>query len=294
MTTAHRERRAETVEPTEPIQAPGRGMTVRTLWPFLAITFGLTWGLGATAVFFPDQVEAIFGEISSSNPLFVVAVYAPAIAGVLLVLRHHGWKGLGAFLGRLTRWRMPLAWWTFVVVGIPAIVYLGAVLSGTIGDPFPFSPWYGVVPAIAMALLLGPIEELGWRGVALPLLQRRFTPLASGVALGAVWAFWHTPSFLMSGTPQSAWSFGPYVVGIVALSVIMTAVFNASGGSLLVAALVHFQAMNPAFPDGQPWDTLVYVVAAVLVVWLNRRTMLVHRVGSTEVVPGDREADLSP
>ncbi|GEM_PF-4526205 len=35
-------------------------------------------------------------------------------------------------------------------------------------------------------LVLGPVEEFGWRGVALPLLQRCFVPLWSDLLLGAV------------------------------------------------------------------------------------------------------------
>ena len=61
----------------------------------------------------------------------------------------------------------------------------------------------------AAALLIGPVEEIGWRGVALPLLQRRYAPLWASLILGAFWGFWHLPAFLLSGTEQSAWSFGP-------------------------------------------------------------------------------------
>lgn len=44
-------------------------------------------------------------------------------------------------------------------------------------NPFPFSPWYGMPPALDLALILGPVEELEGRGVPFPLLQRRFAPL---------------------------------------------------------------------------------------------------------------------
>jgi len=77
-------------------------MKTKTLIPFLALTFGLTWGIAALLIFFTDQVVAIFGEISSSNPLFILAVYSPGIAGVILVWRHYGLKGLGSFFRRLT------------------------------------------------------------------------------------------------------------------------------------------------------------------------------------------------
>jgi membrane protease YdiL (CAAX protease family) len=115
--------------------------------------------------------------------LFILAVYAPGFAGVFLVWRHYGLKGLGSYFRRLTLWRMSVAWWVFLAIGIPVVFYLGAAIKGTIADPFPFSPWHDVVPALAIALLIGPIEEFGWRGVALPLLQRRFAPLWAGLIL---------------------------------------------------------------------------------------------------------------
>lgn len=263
-------------------------MGVRSLIPFLAITFGLTWGLAIVLVLFPDPITAVFGELSMTNPLFILAVYSPGFAGFFLVLRHGGLGGLRAYLGRLLLWRCSVGWYLFIAAGIPALMYVGVALKGTLGDePFPFSPWYGMFPALALALVIGPIEEFGWRGVALPLLQRRYSPFAAGLILGAIWGIWHVPAFLLGGTPQSAWSFAPFFTAIVAMSVIMTALFNASRGSLLLVALVHFQANNPVYPDAHPYDTVTFVVAAVVIVIVNRKTMFDREAGVTEVVPGE-------
>ena len=147
-----------------------RKMTVRTLVPFLGLTFGLTWGLAAVMILFADQVAALFGEMGYTNPLYVLAVYGPAFAAVILVARYYGFHGLGSYLRRLTLWRMSPRWWSFLVLGIPLIYYIAAAAAGTITDPFGFEPWYGVLPALLLMLVLGPMEEFGWRGVALPLL----------------------------------------------------------------------------------------------------------------------------
>jgi membrane protease YdiL (CAAX protease family) len=267
-------------------------MTTRTLVPFLALTFGLTWGLATLLMLFTDQIVAIFGEIRTSNPLFILAVYSPGIASVLLVWWHCGIKGLSSFFRRLTLWRMSTLWWLFLVLGIPAIVYAGAAVKGTVSDPFPFTPWYQVLPALALALFLGPIEELGWRGLALPLLQRRFAPFWAGLILGVIWAGWHIPSFLIGGTPQGAWSFAPYFAGVVAISVILTPMYNNARGSLLIAVLYHFQMMNPIWPDAQPWDNFLFVAAAVIIVWLNRRTMFQRGSSVTEILMPEQETGL--
>ena len=185
---------------TEPAR---RGMSLRSLLPFFALAFGLTWGIAALLILFTDQMEAIFGPLSYTNPVFILAVYSPGITAVFLVWRHYGVEGVGSFVRRLTLWRMPLAWWAFLVIGIPTLFYLGAAIKGTATDPFPFSPWYDVLPALVTALFIGPIEEFGWRGVALPLLQRRFAPLQAGFMLGAIWGLWHVPAFLLSETHRA-------------------------------------------------------------------------------------------
>jgi len=278
-------------------------MTLRTLRPFLALTFGLSWGVIILLILFADQAEALFGPMGYTNPLFILAVYAPGFAGVVLVWRHYGNAGLRSFFMRLTLWRMSLAWWAVLVIGMPAVFYLGAAIKGTVTDPFPFSPWYDVLPALGIALFIGPIEELGWRGVALPLLQRRFAPLWSSLILGGIVALWHLPAFALSGTKQSAWAVGPFLIGVVAVSVILTAMFNAARGSILIAALFHFQMNGPAWPDAQPWDTYVFLAVAALVVLFNRRAMLTRDGAVTRVLmPGEvpppdavpRAVDLRP
>jgi hypothetical protein len=44
----------------------------------------------------------------------------------------------------------------------------------------------------------------------------------------------------------------------VAISVILTPMFNSARVSLLIAYLYHFQMMNPIWPDAQPWDSFIF------------------------------------
>lgn len=266
------------------VSGPGRGMTLRALVPFLAMTFGLTWGIGSSFAFMPEVMTSFFGEMSYTNPLFIVMVYSPGFAGLFLVWRHYGVSGLGRYLRRLTMWRMRPVWWALLVLGVPAGFYVAAAIKGTAGAPFPFTPWYAVLPPLLTALAIGPMEEFGWRGVALPLLQRRFAPFWADLVLAAIWAVWHMPSFFLSGTPQDGLSFGAFFAGMLAISMILCALFNASGGSILIAALFHFQLNNPIWPDAQPWDSVVFAVIAVAVVVLNRKAMFSREGGATEIL----------
>ncbi|NJN20200.1 MAG: CPBP family intramembrane metalloprotease [Leptolyngbya sp. RL_3_1] len=255
------------------------------LGPFLLITFGLAWGIFALFILIPEPIVAIFGELSGRHPLFILAVYAPAIAAFIVVIRHGGLGGWRRYLSRLWRWRCPPAWYGFLILGIPLLFSGGAAIKGTLFGPFPFDSLQALILALAVTLVIGPIEEFGWRGVALPLLQRRFAPIWAGLILGLIWGFWHLPAFLASGTPQNAWSFTPFLVGSVAVSVIVTPLFNASRGSILLPLLFHFQLNNPLWPDAQPYDTLFFVAAAAGVVWVNRKTMFRRSQAVTTVIP---------
>ena len=178
------------------------------LIPFLLIAYGLAWGIVALFIVFPDQMTALFGEISGQHPLFFLAVYAPAIAAFIIVMYHSGAHGLRRFLTRLFLWRCSPRWYAFLVVGVPLLFYGGAALKGNLfAEPFPLSSFQSLLIALLLAAIKGPIEEFGWRGLALPLLQCRFTPLWAALILGIVWGFWHLPAFLLSGTQQSTWSF---------------------------------------------------------------------------------------
>ena len=77
----------------------------------------LAYALFALFVFATDWVVRTFGELSGSHPLFILAVYAPAIAALILVGRSAGLAGIGKFLSRLFLWRASPWWYGFLLIG---------------------------------------------------------------------------------------------------------------------------------------------------------------------------------
>lgn len=262
----------------------------RSFVPFLLISFGLAWGVLGLYIFLSERMEAVFGQLTGNHPLFFLAVYAPAIAAFTLVVSIGGMTGLRSFLGRALLWRCSAAWYAFLVVGIPLIFIGGSAIRGNLySEPFPFASMQALFVGLLAAAIKGPIEEFGWRGFALPLLQRKFAPIWAGLILGVIWGSWHFPAFLLSGTQQSEWSFTAFFAGCLAISVIVTALFNRSNGSILLSAFFHFQLMNPIFPDAQPYDTFLLSVVAGLVVWRNRQSMFTKEGAVKEVIPDQRK-----
>jgi hypothetical protein len=256
---------------------------------FLVLTFGIAWGTLAAFIFFPETMVGLFGEITGQHPLFYLAVWAPAISAFIVILRLSGLKGLRSYLGRILIWRCSWGWYAFLLLGVPLVFFAGSLLKGNLSEVvFPFASVSSFLGALVFIAIKGPIEEFGWRGLALPLLQRKMTPIWAALIIGVIWGLWHTPAFLLSGTEQSAWSFLPFFTGTIALSVIVTPLFNASRGSIFLPALFHFMLINPVWPDAQPYDTYLFALIAVVLVWLNRKTMFTRKYSITEVIPGER------
>lgn len=97
-------------------------------------------------------------------------------------------------------------------------------------------------------LFFGFGEEIGWRGVALPLLQSRYSALLSSFMLAGLWALWHWPLFLyrpgyinMDLVNSVGW-----LVSLLTGSVVLTWLFNSSRGNIIVCVIFH-SAMDVAF-----------------------------------------------
>ncbi len=80
---------------------------------------------------------------------------------------------------------------------------------------------------------------MGWRGFALPRLQKRSTALVSTLIVGVLWALWHTPLFFVVGNPMASYPYTYWFAFVLGLSVIFTWLYNNARGSVLIVALLH-------------------------------------------------------
>jgi membrane protease YdiL (CAAX protease family) len=235
---------------------------------YFILTYAITWGIGAFAVLLPTQFQDLFGELTASNPIALVAVAAPTIAATLLTLVKEGLPGLRELYSRLTQWRAGIQWYALIFLGIPLIGWL--VIQ--VVKPVPLydlsSPGL-ILSALVNLLIFGPlIEEMGWRGYALPRLLKRFNPFTSSLILGVLWGVWHLPSFFISTLVQSSLSLPIFLVMGVCTSILITWIFEHTGGSVLIAVLFHYMLNFNFSIIGAPLTSMAIpiLVFAVLVV----------------------------
>jgi membrane protease YdiL (CAAX protease family) len=215
----------------------------------------------------------------SENALYIVGMIAgfagPPLAAFVVTAITSGRTGVKELLRRCVQWRAGIQWYLVIVFG-PLAVYLigfGAVYGANLFQEL-LEQWTLLFTLFLPATLFNLItanfgEEVGWRGFALPRLQQRYGPLYATIILGALHSLWHLPLlFTRLLGPTNPLDFAGFVVAGISMTFVYTWVFNNTGGSVLLAALLHAfsnsgialaAALIPATPLIPGWaEPLVY------------------------------------
>lgn len=171
----------------------------------------------------------------------------PSLAGLLVTLWLCGLPGLRRLAGQLAPWSVGRAWPMLAVsLFLPlGIIILPDAILAALGASVARPSWEGVTAyvygAVVSGGLTGPglFEEIGWRGFAVPQLQRRYSALRSSLIIGLMWALWHWPNFVIPSPRPPWWSMAAFVPMTMAVSVLFTWVFNSTGGSLFAVVVLH-------------------------------------------------------
>jgi uncharacterized protein len=251
----------------------------RPVWPFFSVVLTLTWGLQLPAVL--AQRGAIEGPVERYLPLAMLGTFGPVLAAVLVCARETGLAGMRIPFSRLQGRPLSLRWCLLALLGFAALhvvsVALFALAGGSAAGRWLYLPQ--TAQHVAAMLLIPWAEEPGWRGLALPRLRRRWSPLAAALLLGFVWAAWHTMMFLLQDISPIALAFA--FLNIFAGSVLFSWLYEHTRGSLWIAVIAHMGAHlhNPAraLPgDLTPFAiyTLALCAAAVALVLADRARWL--------------------
>jgi len=267
-------------------------MKRRPLLSFFLLTFGITWGLGALTIPFLEQIKRIFGEVGPGNILWNIAVYSPAISAFIVIGVNRGSKGIRAYLRRFLHWKVKFHWYLIVLLGIPAIYVCTTIMTHLFTGAsikYPFSPWYMAIPAGISMIIINPgaVEEIGWRGFALPLLQSKFNALVASLILGLVWATWHLPAFLLS--PYEGVSLPIWFISVFGISVILTFIYNSTNGSIPMVFLSHWLINDPFQLRVYSHDQLIVTITFLLIAAIVTFTAGYKNLGPakyTEPLPG--------
>jgi membrane protease YdiL (CAAX protease family) len=222
----------------DPLPPPTKRRTY-ALAAFFSLTFLWSWvcWLASSVLKTSDPL--------ASRSVFLLGGFGPTIAA-LVVMDHRGGHGaLQRWLATCSQWRGAGFWMVLGFIFPLFCMLMAAAIHVTLGGTLPHSPatgqWMLVILNFFLVLLVGgPLgEELGWRGFALPILQRRLDWRLASLMLGLLWGLWHLPLFYISGTAQSGMPPWLFMVSAMASSVVFAWLFNRTAGSVLPVLVLH-------------------------------------------------------
>jgi len=212
---------------------------------FFILTFAITW-----TMWFPAALTKLNGGASilgPDNPIGQLGRWAPGIAAIILTTIIAGKQGIGALFRPLKVWRVNIGWYLVALFYQPLLFFFAKWIDSLFGNIYevvsPLTTVEGPIFFVGLAVVISAIpgafmEELGWRGFALPRLQIKNNALIASIILGLLWGAWHIPSLIFFGetnTLNIIWS----VANFIPVTILFTWLYNNTQGSLLLVTLFH-------------------------------------------------------
>lgn len=255
-----------------------RAITRHPLLSYFLLAFSLDWAY--------ELLVVVLGL--PPGLALLPAVLGPVAAAFVITAVTESSRAARKLLASCLQWHVPIRWYVVALAAVPVLMWLCVfALPGAAGA---FRPpglaalaTYGASFLLNLPDSLG--EEPGWRGFALPRLQRRHGPVTGTLILAPIWALWHLPPYVIPGLNRQFGTQGAgqggrvvafmlFLVLATAVSVIITWVFNNTQGSLLPAILLHtsintsplvfFPSLSPSGIFSLRYELAVTVAAAML------------------------------
>jgi membrane protease YdiL (CAAX protease family) len=283
-----------TTTPARPASARQSVLARHPLVSFFVMAYAFSWIVWAPWVLGEDGAGLLPINISqtASGYLNATSILAgPTLAAFIMTATTEGREGVRRLLGRYVLWRVGLRWHLFALLGIPLIMVLGTMVYsmelpnlGALGGPSYLLSYLGYFALVT--LLGGPLlEEGGWRGFALPRMERLHGPLLASLILGVLWALWHLPEFLVPSWAASSGGGGVLGITLFTLTaitftivILVHASIDTFGGTL--AAIFPAKAVASAFPY-----MIGFGVVAVVLIVLTRGRLDYEQLAEAQSAP---------
>ncbi len=194
----------------------------RRLGIYLACTFGLTFAAWGTLIFLQPRIS--YG-MPGFMMLYAVGGLGPTIAAYVAVLATNADAPLREFQHSVFRVQTPVRW-HIAAICLPITLVLAsagiamAVHPGSL-RPLLARPWYSFVAYFFGMVAGGGLEEIGWRGVAQPEIEKHLRLPTAALIVGSLWSVWHLPLFALPGVSQHGMNFPAFAAALLGDAMIL-------------------------------------------------------------------------
>lgn len=216
-----------------------------SLWMFYALAFGISW-LG----WIPQTLHG-YGLFPFDHPILsLLGGTGPTLAAVAVLWATGTRDDIRRLFSSLWCWRVAPIWYGFAFLFwfiVAAIALVIGMLLGQQLPPLKLIRWFALPYVFLMMLISNVWEEIGWRGFALPRLQKQYGDLTIVFIMGLLWSIWHLPLLLNPASPMASLPWYGEILFSLALTAIYTWLYNHSRSSLLPVSIFHAMSNTVAF-----------------------------------------------
>jgi len=207
---------------------------------YFILAFVISWAIGVPLAL---THQGIIPKILPHWTHYLIPL-GPLLSALIITLFNDGLPGLKDIFRRMFMLKVCPKWWFIsfspLILGSILLFIINRITGSAVSlsdlGMLNYLPPLGMWALLLWFLTFGIGEETGWRGFALPRLQKGRTALSAALILAAVWALWHLPQFFYLFDPLVA---PVWLVGLFAGSVILTWLYNSTSDSVFMVAIWH-------------------------------------------------------
>ncbi len=210
---------------------------------FIAYYFSLALLIGGLA--YAPWVLASY-DLFQSDLVFafvIVGGVSPTIAALIAAKLEFGKGGAKYLFDQFGRKGFSKLWFLAAVLLPFALAAFAILLWSITGGIYVLDlmKLLEFPPILIVNFLTNMWEEIGWRGYALPTLQKKHNALISSLIIGVFWALWHWPHFAVKDSVMAVnyHNYLWFTIFMLLYSISFTWLYNHSKGSLFIVSLYH-------------------------------------------------------
>jgi membrane protease YdiL (CAAX protease family) len=219
---------------------------------FLALAYGAAALIFALPLVSSAGIGLVAIDLPGAAPFILLAAISLGVVAFVTTALAEGRDGVRELRSRTFRFRVKPIWYVLAISLLPVA---GLVAAMVMAGGAPIASLVSS-PGILVSLIVGAVvafalvnwwEETAWTGFALERLQPRIGPIAASVVTTWLQALYHVPLVFIAGGVTdgrvSAAQIPIYLIALfvlpIAVRMVLTWMYNASGRSVPIAGLYH-------------------------------------------------------
>lgn len=207
---------------------------------YVLSTYFVSWFIWVILAFLSIYKGFKFGELGFMI-LFVLGGLGPFYTALIINYRLKDKQEFKAFIKKIFMWKVnPL--WYLVIFFVPFILFSIPWLKYSLlcGNTVPLFRQKVIIIflLIPMNILLGGLEEVGWRGILLPELTKKFSKILATIITSIIWSMWHLPLWFIKSSPQENMNIVFFIILGLCFSFLLTIIYTKTE-SIFLCIILH-------------------------------------------------------